>query len=182
MIDATKPGEDLDAKHQATPNLWTEAGARFCPRRVYRFTLWRKWGDGDRLVLWIMLNPSTADEHVLDPTIRRCRGYSEAWGYDGLVVCNLFALRATNPRVLYHAADPGCGTENLDAILAEAAKATLIVAAWGNHGRILGQVGDRVRRMLVNDGRQLHHLGLTNLGQPKHPLYQPKNATLVPWA
>lgn len=160
--------------------LWADQGAEFCPRRVYRFRLWRRWGPG-KSVLWIMLNPSTADEHVLDPTIRRCVGYSKAWGYEALTVVNLFAVRSTDPRILYRAADP-IGQGNLDAILDEAGKADLIVAAWGNHGGgKLKNQGQAVRRMLLKDGRVLHHLGLTKQGQPTHPLYQPKNAALVAW-
>lgn len=81
---------------------YESAGAEFDePARIYPYRLWRMWGGGSlrpwRTVLCIMLKPWTADEHVLDPTLRRCEGFSRAWGYDGFEVCNLFALRSTDP-------------------------------------------------------------------------------------
>lgn len=167
----------------AQPNLWTEAGARFCPRRVHRFTLWRRWGGKPGSVLWVMLNPSTADEHVLDPTIRRCAGFTAAWGFEALTVVNLFSLRSTNPRMLYTAADAGGGEANQAAILDEAGKAAIIVAAWGNHGAF-GNMGWRTRLNLKTLGLadKVHHLGLTKLGHPKHPLYVPGSTERQPWA
>ena len=66
--------------------------AEFSPDRVYRYALYRTWGRDKRRVLFVGLNPSTADESVDDPTIRRCKGFAADWGYGGLIMANLFAL------------------------------------------------------------------------------------------
>jgi hypothetical protein len=132
----------------------------------YRYQLMRSWGDGPWLT-FVMLNPSTADALVDDPTIRRCIAFAEAWGYGGLIVVNLFALRATDPRELLTAVDP-VGHEN-DWHIADAVEQTdLVVAAWGasiprQHGKRPAAV-----RELLGDA---HHLGLTAAGHPRHPLY-----------
>ncbi len=86
---------------------------------VYRYELTRTWGDGDRL-LWIMLNPSTADADLDDPTIRRVIGFSRGFGYSGAIVANLFALRSTDPKALRTHPDP-VGPAN-NAMLAQLAR------------------------------------------------------------
>src|SRR4051794_4930837 len=80
--------------------------ARFSPDRLYRYELVRRWGDGPAACNFLLLNPSTADERSDDPTIARCWRRARAWGFGALVVTNLFALRATDPRVLRAAAVP----------------------------------------------------------------------------
>lgn len=77
--------------------------ATFCRRRIYRYTLWRRWSDGARYVNFICLNPSTADERTDDPTVRKCVKFARSWGYDALCITNLFAYRATDPQTLYQA-------------------------------------------------------------------------------
>ena len=101
----------------------------------YRWRLTRVWGQGAR-VCWIMLNPSTADASVDDPTIRRCRGFSQAWGFGGLHVVNLFPLRASEPRVLREVNASirrgiGLGRSNREWIKECAADAGKVVCAWG---------------------------------------------------
>lgn len=129
------------------------------------------------LVAFIGLNPSTADETADDPTIRRCVAFAKRWGYGGLVMLNLFAFRATDPRDMRSAASP-VGPENDDHLRAVAAEAALVVAAWGVGGSYFGR-DFRVRR-LMGDG--LMALGFTKSGQPRHPLYVKADATLVPLA
>jgi hypothetical protein len=132
----------------------------------YRYRLGRAWGDPAERVCWIMLNPSTADAEVNDPTIRRCIALSRSWGFGALVVVNLFALRATDPRALRTHGAP-IGPRNDEAILDETARAGQVIAAWGTHGWVLGRHG-HIRKTLA---RHLFHLGLTKGGFPRHPLY-----------
>jgi hypothetical protein len=108
--------------------------------------------------------PSTADETADDPTIRRCIGFAKRWGYGGLVMLNLFAFRATDPRDMRAAADP-IGPDN-DWHLTHS-PAALIVAAWGAGGTFMDR--DRAVRAILGD--RLMALGHTNHGQPRHPLY-----------
>jgi hypothetical protein len=151
------------------------AGAVFSRCEKYRYLLWRHWGPKDTRILWLMLNPSTADEQKLDPTVTRCQGYTSAWGFGGFEVCNLFALRATDPQVMRADSDP-VGTWNDAAILEASQRADLVVCAWGNHGTHRGRAGDVCRR-LEGAGIALHALAITGQGEPRHPLYCKRSLT-----
>lgn len=140
------------------------------PCGVYRYRLLRAWDDKPR-VWWVMLNPSTADASVDDPTIRRVVSFSQGWGYGGCVVVNLFALRATDPAALKGHADP-IGPDN-DLHLRLALAAPLVVAAWGAN-KTCGR-DQAVMRLLA--GKSLHCLEKTKEGHPKHPLYVRGDAT-----
>lgn len=141
--------------------------ARTSPCGRYRYSLTRQWGaDPARRAVWIMLNPSTADATVDDPTVRRCLGFSRAWGCDSLEVVNLFALRATDPRELRTAVDP-VGPENDGALRDAVDRGDLVVAAWGAHGVLHGRAA-AVRAVF---GPEVRCLGVTKAGMPRHPLY-----------
>lgn len=148
----------------------------------YRYLLMRQVGPGPRTATFIMLNPSTADATNDDPTIRRCIGFARQWGCGRLAVLNLFGFRATDPADLKRAADP-VGPENKDWFdrTLRADHDGPVVCAWGVHGDHMGQ--DRVVFGWF-DGYDIRPLalGLTRDGHPRHPLYLPKNAELVPFA
>ncbi len=188
---------------------YVSAGATLSSCGRYRYRLWREWRLHPKPALWdmwtdddgkpivdgagqqlgepkacvfIMLNPSTADGEQDDPTIRRCVGFAKAWGFDRLEVINLFAHRATDPKsllALTHDDDP-VGWENqmhVDRALSGNPLGRL-VCAWGAHGghlqqdeTMLGWLGDLPRVAL----------GLTAEGYPRHPLYVPYAATLLPF-
>jgi hypothetical protein len=155
-----------------------EKGATISKNRKYRYRLWRIWQDKTplRKVLFVMLNPSIADGEILDPTIRRCIGFAKAWGFDGLEVANLFALRATDPKQLYTIEDP-IGAENYAAIIEAAKQSVLIVAAWGDRGRLKNQ--DELVTNMITDFSDLYCLGVTKKGAPRHPLYLPNESVNV---
>lgn len=79
-------------------DLFTEQSATISECGRYRYRLTRRFADGP-CATFVMLNPSTADETIDDPTIRRCRNFAIREGCGGLVVVNLFAYRATDPRL-----------------------------------------------------------------------------------
>jgi hypothetical protein len=141
----------------------------------YRYSLTREWSQSGGLVLFIGLNPSTADAMKDDPTIRRCASFAEAWGYGGLLMANLFAYRATDPADMLDVLDP-VGPTNDACLRRMASKARLVVAAWGTHGTHLGRDA-QVRAMLP----RLHYLRLTKDGHPGHPLYLPGHLTPTLW-
>lgn len=116
----------------------------------------------------IGLNPSTADEQADDPTIRRCVGFAKAWGLSGLVMTNLCAFRATDPKALNSADDP-IGPENWDRVVQEAQEAGRVLAAWGADPMAVWAASHLVLRIPRN--LQIWCLGLTKHGQPRHPLY-----------
>lgn len=145
----------------------------------YRYVLRR---DPDLLAdrapaLFVMLNPSKADAEQDDPTIRRCKNFAKLWGCAGLIVVNLYAFRATDPKELWKAEDP-VGPEN-DFHLSNQLFAGDVVCAWGNNAR-----EDRVLEFLElanKAGSRLWHLGLTKAGQPRHPLFVRADQPLIRW-
>lgn len=154
----------------------------------YRYSLTRTWGPDpwtERRATFIMLNPSTADADVDDPTIRRCVGFARALGYDRLDVVNLYAYRATKPADLWRADDPV--GPSADVYLADAARrarttGSPFIAAWGTNAK-----PDRVAQALhviANHGATslLSSLGTTKAGHPRHPLYVPGDARPELWA
>ncbi|MFD9443357.1 DUF1643 domain-containing protein [Streptomyces sp. NPDC060001] len=148
------------------------------PGRQYRYLLTRIWDRSVTPMVFVMLNPSTADAMVDDPTIRRCMGFARREEAGGLVVANLFALRSTNPRVLQFHSHPTGGATN-DAFIRQAAgMSPLVVAAWGAAG-VLHDRGMEVTGMLRDGGVRLRCLGTTSTGQPRHPLYLPGAAQIV---
>lgn len=139
----------------------------------YRYALTRHWfpkrGKGD--VLWIMLNPSVADATTDDRTLRKCQKFARAWGYDGVLVGNLFGLRSTDPRALRKHRDPVGGANDL--VLESLFRATgigLVVAAWGAPGRLRHRDAAMIK-LASEQGRTLHALGVNADGTPRHPLY-----------
>ena len=150
----------------------TNKGAEFSDCKNYRYRLWRVWDESKPHVLFIMLNPSTADEDKNDPTVERCERFARAWGCGGLRVCNLFAFRATNPADMKAASDP-IGISNDDIIISEAKKAGMVICAWGNHGDHLKR-SITVRALLNQHSITTHYLSLTGKYEPGHPLYLKK--------
>jgi hypothetical protein len=145
------------------------------PDGVYRYRLTRRipcvlrW---IKPVMFCMLNPSKATAEVDDPTIRRCIGFAKSWCCTELIVVNLFALRATDPKELLTHPSP-VGPENDDHILRAAAETKpggMIVAAWGTHGELYGRDA-AVRVLLEQAGYEIFCLGTTKGGFPRHPLY-----------
>lgn len=134
----------------------------------YRYELTRVWDGSKELLPFVMLNPSTADAMEDDPTIRRCVGFAKREGFGGLVVVNLYGLRATDPKRLWQHQDP-IGPDNDRQLSLVAVWAGMIVCAWGANppqGRV-----DQVLTKLRGAGAQLYCLGKTKAGAPKHPLY-----------
>ncbi len=140
----------------------------------YRYNLWRTWDFIKGQVVWVMLNPSTADANADDPTIRRCINFARDWGYGGIVVVNLFGLRATDPKKIKNHADP-VGPKNDEMLLRQCQLGEVVICAWGNHGLYLGR--DKIITELLNSrGVDTYRLGApTKEDSPRHPLYMRKD-------
>ena len=141
--------------------------ALFSEDRIYRYALWRTWDDTLPKVLFIGLNPSTADEVQDDPTIRRCIRYAQDWGYGGYIMGNIFGYRSTDPKKLKLIDDP-VGIDNNYWLKKLHKEAELTIGAWGNHGKLLDR-GEEIVNLIDN----LYCLKITKEGQPSHPLYLP---------
>lgn len=167
-INRNLSSESLDLKKKID---FQEAGAVFSDDRRYRYLLWRRWSENKPLILFIGLNPSTADETIDDPTIRRCRGFAKSWSAGGFMIANLFAFRATLPMDLFVEKAP-IGPKNDLWIRAASDIAARTIACWGNHGTHQGRSAVVMPLLLTPE-----HLKITKAGQPSHPLYLPSALT-----
>ena len=154
----------------------TRADAIIDETHQYRYSLTREWSSLRRVV-WIMLNPSTADARQDDPTIRKCVGFARKWGYGGIEVVNLFAYRATNPNALAKFSQP-IGLDN-DFYIRRAVNnnAGLVIPAWGANPFAKDRVLP-VHRLLFEVKEIIRCLGITKSGAPRHPLYVPYDTRL----
>ena len=153
----------------------TEYAAVFSPSRIYRYTLCREVNpDGTGTCAWIMLNPSTADEHVLDPTLTRCFNYTRLWGYRYMLIGNIFAYRATDPKDMQAQTDP-IGILNdqyLDKIVLQSDK---VICGWGTtQHKYFSERGHDVLNV-VRMSTDPYALKITKDGHPSHPLYLKKD-------
>lgn len=122
-------------------------GAIFSECRRYRYALWREWDRNAPQMIVIGLNPSTADERVDDPTIRRCIDFAKQ-GCGKLVMLNLFAFRATKPADMLAAVEPvGPKTNVVLHSYARDSRTAVAVAAWGKHGTGAGDVPSSIPRL-----------------------------------
>jgi hypothetical protein len=157
----------------------------FSDDRRYRYLLTIENEDVDGgIVNFLMLNPSTADEIVNDPTVERCQRRAFEHGLNGrifrsVIVTNLFGYRSTDPHELKKVDDP-VGPENDGAILQAAQASDLVICAWGEHGARWKRAG-KVVEMLRGSGFDLHALKLNTSGHPAHPLYIPYDVQPFVW-
>lgn len=169
-----------DALFDAPPTM--ARAARISDNGLYRYALLRRWAASGPVATFVMLNPSTADAYVDDPTIRRCIGFARTWGCGAVHVLNLYAYRATKPADLWLADDPvGPANDRYLSrhVLASRIRRDPFVVAWGAHAR-----PDRVAHFVDMLGVRKDHLtclGTTRSGAPRHPLYIPGDTPLRPW-
>lgn len=164
------------------PGAIVRREAVLSPDSLYRYSLVRRWAAGGIPATFVMLNPSTADDTLDDPTIRRCVGFARVLGATGLIVVNLYAYRATKPADLWRAEDP-VGPEADTYLRLVARRAATqdgpLIAAWGAHAK--ADRVDHVRALADEVGAELTALGVTKAGAPRHPLYLPSTARPQPW-
>lgn len=152
--------------------------ATLSPCGLFRYRLGRRWAEGATL-LFVMLNPSTANAAIDDPTIRRCIGFAQAEDFGAIEVVNLFAYRTPDPKALKAAGFP-VGPDNDAAIMAAVLNANTICLAWGAHGAGLGRTGE-VLALLKQAHRAPWCLERTRSGQPAHPLMLLSSCRLQPF-
>lgn len=148
------------------------SGAILSPCSRYRYRLWREWCPTLPTGVFVMLNPSTADASVDDPTIRRCMQFARAWGWGRIEVVNVFAFRTAYPQALVQAHRGGLdvvGPERDTGLSVAFDRARVVVAAWGANK--LAHEHARGVLSLVPPGLEITCLGKTQGGFPRHPLY-----------
>lgn len=140
----------------------------------YRYRLTRIWDHSLPNVLFVMLNPSTADETQDDPTLKKIVRFAQSWGCGGVTVANLYALRLTDPTTLLAHPAP-IGPRNNEVLRHELTTATRTIAAWGNIAH-----SNRIQEIHSLGGRW-EALKINKTGQPSHPLYLSSSTAPVPW-
>jgi len=163
-------------------DLKQKRSATFSVDRKYRYWLQRRNTHGEGWCVFCLLNPSTADETHSDPTLRRCVDFSLQWGYEGLIIVNLFSAVSTDPDELMEMDDP-VGRLNKGALLyaCEVAKrGGVFVAGWGSH--VMGRSASSTVLKLIREQKvQIKCLGTTREHMPRHPLYLASETELEPY-
>lgn len=153
--------------------------------KLHRYTLERVWDTTNAArMIFIMLNPSTADHEVNDPTITRCIGFGQCAGVGGIIVLNLFTYRTPSPDVLQAAGftNGPVADKWIDEVLTNLSPGSMVVCAWGANARRpeVGARATQVLGMLARHGVNALALALTKDGHPRHPLYLPKSSKPQP--
>lgn len=152
---------------------YLQARAEISQCGQYRYALWRSWQPGERTMLFVGLNPSTADGHRDDPTLRRCVGFAKRLGFGTLVIGNLFAYRSANPGDLSNVDDP-VGPDNEYWLARLLTAADMVLVGWGS-----APIADLRSREVLSATEQVFCLGYTAGGAPRHPLYLPADSQLM---
>jgi hypothetical protein len=161
-----------------------DSGATFSKCRKYRYRLWRSWGDREHRIVFVGLNPSTADENVDDPTIRKCVGFAKRWGFGAIDMVNVFAWRSTDPNGLLSATPNHVGPDNTETLDRAFNDAHRIVWCWGKHSarvRRLVQCAQQELGWFTTPKRcEVGTFGRMADGSPRHPLMLPYVTPFVP--
>lgn len=149
----------------------------FSEDKKYRYYLKREFKpNAKKFLVFIMLNPSTANEEYNDPTVERCQNHAINKNYEGMIVLNIFAYRTTDPKKLLEIKNP-IGEKNNETIIETIKKHKDIICAWGNHGKILER-SEEVKKILKENRARTQAFQITKVGEPKHPLYVSYNKEL----
>ena len=154
--------------------LTTPSGAIFSANRRSRYILWRRFKPGDNFINIIMLNPSQANEHENDPTIRRCIQFAKDLDGDALIVTNLFSYCTAYPEEI-KSNETNLSAQNRYYLTLGQSLSKKTICAWGNHGGI-NKRSVKIRKLLKDQA--LYCFDINQNGEPKHPLYIKKTATL----
>lgn len=171
-----RPHPDYDVeKWLYVPNSYDE----------YRYILGTR---GQRPVICVGINPSTAAPDHLDPTLKSAQRIAHANGYDSFLMFNVYAQRATRPDDMERELNAWMHAENMKAfryLLTLGGERPAVWAAWGAIIEKRGYLADCVREML-EIGREVgavwYHAGPISVkGHPHHPLYLKSDTPLEPF-
>jgi len=155
------------------------ADAVFDATRKYRYALYRTWDEKKPdVMIFIGLNPSTADETHDDPTVRKCINVAKRDNCGSMVMLNIFAYRSTNPKGLSDVDDPVGRPFNNQAISSHCQGQRWIVVAWGRHGKYMNRE-EEVLNLLK--GKELLCFFTNKDNSPMHPLYVSLQDPLIPF-
>lgn len=144
-------------------------GATFSSCRKYRYSLTRSWAPYNGRLLYILLNPSTADAVRNDPTNTRGIVRANDMGFGAVEFVNLFGIRSPYPEKIKSVRDP-VGHNNDRFIRKAIRRADMVVCGWGTHGTYRGR-DVAVKKLIRMLGKPVYYLQLTKERHPKHTLY-----------
>lgn len=153
-----------------------EKDAELSSCRKYRYALWRTWDEDKMKVMFIGLNPSTANEFKDDPTVTRCISYAKQWGYGGIIMGNIFAYRTSSTDEMKRAEDP-IGRENDAWLNRLSEQADIIVAMWGNLGDFRNRSAE-----VCDMFPDLMCFSINATDQPHHTRGLPDGITPIPYS
>ena len=156
---------------------FAKSTATFSDCGRYRYLLERRWNDGS-ICAFVGLNPSTAGANNDDATVRKCMALARNWGFSGMTMANLFAIRCRYPHILSTHQDPA-GPENDRFLLPAIEQADTIVAMWGNHGLKSYGLSTRRDQYILSLRDDWQCIGITKHGAPRHPLYVASSSALM---
>ena len=143
--------------------------AEFSIDKKERYSLKREWDKSKNKILYIMLNPSFADDKDDDPTIRRLINFTKKFNSGGFLVGNIFTTITPNPKELDKS--KGMSDKNFEELIKLINKVDQIVYAWGSSI----EEPQLLKKLVINPkcfGKNLN-------GTPKHPLYLPSQTNLI---
>lgn len=177
MTPAHDPGGKVRIK--LPDHVTSHAEFSACGR--YRQLLTRRWDTQLPWIMFVGMNPSTADVTHDDPTVRKEVSYARKWGYGGLIKCNVMDYRITNPKGLLAEDVTVCSDQNLIMIRKHLADVDQVVAAWGKLPPKLKHHADKLYEVLMEHQKTITCLGINLDGSPKHPLYVRGDKQLEPY-
>lgn len=157
--------------------IFSESTAELSEDKRYRYKLTRIWDKSKKMVCFVGLNPSTADEAENDPTVWKLVRSADSWGYGGIVIVNLFAVRTPSPQQMLREEEP-IGVKNDETLRAAADNAAYdkVIAVWGDDGGHKNR-GSEVKKLF----RQLWMLEVSQSGNPRHPRFLPRDVRPKIW-
>lgn len=138
--------------------------------KEYRYMLSRTWNKNKKIIMFVWLNPSTADDKINDPTITRCINYTKEWWYWWFIMCNLFAYRSTNPNNMKKYKNP-IWKDNDKYIELYYNKTEKVICMWWNHWNFMMQS----KNFKEKYKEKLFFLEKNKSWEPKHLLYSKSN-------
>lgn len=151
-------------------------GAIFSECRQHRYELWRIWDEENPLVMFIGLNPSTANENDDDPTIKSVVRIAKSNGYGGVYMMNCFSYISTDPKGLCF--EDVANEWNNHLLVAVSSKCQDVIFAWGNFPIVKEKGRDKELSNMFPNAKALH---INANGSPKHPLYCKSSTPLMPF-
>ena len=172
---ANTPSAEYDiGKWLYAPNFYSE----------YRYILGTR---GEKPLICIGINPSTARPDALDNTLKSVERIALHNGYDSFLMFNVYAQRATSPDDMERVCNDALHRENMEAFryVLGLSEAPAVWAAWGAIIEKRDYLSRCLRDMLAAGegfGARWFCAGaISKKGHPHHPLYLRKDELLRPF-